>query len=434
MSGYHESKEHSSKMTEKERCEKARELCMVMSFARLQDALKDGVVALCTAAGLTVLQAMMQEQVVELAGPKGKHNKDRDCYRHGTEPSKVVLGGRKVSIERPRVRTIDGHEVPLEIYELVKDDNSLLERAMELMLHGLSSRNYKQALEWELDGEPGSTSKSTVSRNFIKATRKEAERLLHRRFDDLDIPIVMIDGVRFAEYHVIIAMGITIDGTKRILGLRIGSAENATVCKDLLTDLQERGLHASDGLLAIIDGSKALRSALKLVFGNRVLIQRCHVHKLQNVLDYLPKEQKPWVKRKMRQAWSMDDAGEALQALRSLATSLGSNYPDAAASLREGLEETVTVLRLQISGLLRQTLRSTNAIESLNYQVKSRTRNVKNWKNGSMVQRWVAAGLLDIETCLRRVKGFRDLPMLKSEVRRLTVGITDGAGNAWESA
>lgn len=427
MSGYHE---HAKTSTPSLEIAKRIHLIdgnpeqMGIFFEDLRDMLRDGLSSLCTAAGFAVLQTMMEADVTALAGPKGKHLPDRTAYRHGTERTSVVLGGQKVAVNRPRVRTCgdEGTELPIPTYEAVKQDDPLVEAALARMLHGLSSRDYRFGGDDPGAGcETKGTSKSSVSRRFIKATEAELNRLLRREIGELGIFVLLIDGVQFAKHNVIVCMGIDGEGRKHVLGLKIAATENARACKDLLRDLVERGLNADNGLLAIIDGSKALKSALKATFGDQVLIQRCQVHKLRNVTDYLAADQHPLVRRQMRKAWALDHAEEALRSLRSLATRLEENHPDAAASLREGLEETVTVQRLAISGLLRKTLSTTNAIESAFDIVRDRTRNVKHWQNGSMVKRWVGAGLLEAETRFRRIKGYRDMPMLRAEIRRLTV-------------
>jgi len=230
---------------------------------------------------------------------------------------------------------------------------------------------------------------------------------------------LLIDGIVLSDYTAVVAMGITSDGRKLVMGIRIGSTENAQVCRDLLTELVERGLQYNNGILAIIDGSKALRRALKDVFGQNVLIQRCQVHKMRNILDYLPKYKQEWVKRKLKKAWAAETAEAAIRSLRNLANSLQDEHPDAAASLREGLEETVTILRLDIPGLLQKSLRSTNGIESCFSMVAKNIKNVKNWKNGTMVQRWISAALLDAEQRAHRIPGYRSMSVLISEIKRL---------------
>lgn len=425
MSGYHGSKKASTKRVEVESESATVDVRMHLEFTleKLKDTLRSGVHSLCTATGLAVLYKMMEEDVTALVGPKGKHDPDRVGFRHGTEKTSVVLSGQKVAIERPRMRRIDGGgELPVETYEIAKHDDLLLEAALGRMLYGLSSRNYHRGQEaLPEDIKRHGSAKSTVSRRFIQATREELKRLMSRHLDTLNISVVLLDGVEFADTTVIVAMGIDHTGAKHVLGMKQGATENATVCKDLLADLIERGLHGDDGLLAIIDGSKALRSALKAIFGEQVLIQRCRVHKKRNVLDYLPKEQRPWVNRKLNQAWAMKDADEAIRSLKGLATHLETQHPDAANSLREGLDETVTVMRLGVSGLLQKSLSTTNAIESAFDTVRAHTRNVKRWRNGNMIQRWTVAGLLAAEERFRRINGYKEMPSLRAAIRRLAV-------------
>lgn len=424
MSGYHGNKKASMKSTRVEETSGGN-LGMQLDFSLedLKEVLRGGVHALCTAAGLSVLYKMMEEDVTALVGPKGKHNPDRIGVRHGTEKTSVVLSGQRVAVERPRVRKADGSgELPVETYEIAKHDDLLLEAALARMLYGLSSRNYQRGQDaLPEETETHGTSKSTVSRRFIQATEAELKKLMSRKLDDLGLSVLLLDGVHFAGTTVVVAMGIDRKGAKHVLGIKHGATENATVCKDLLADLIDRGLDADDGILAIIDGSKALHSALKAVFGNRVLIQRCRVHKRRNVLDYLPKAQRSWVNRQLTKAWALDSAEEAIRSLRALATRLETQYPDAAPSLREGLDDTVTVIRLGVSGLLQKSLSTTNAIESAFDTVRSHTRNVKRWHNGTMIQRWAAAGLLAAEERFRRIKGYRDMHLLRAGIRRLTI-------------
>jgi putative transposase len=423
MSGYHGNKQASTKRMQVESEPTVETVHLEFSLEQLKDMLRSGVHSLCTAAGLTVLYKMMDEDVTALAGPKGKHDPNRVGYRHGTEGTSVVLSGQRVAIQRPRVRSKNGTgELPIETYEIAKNDDLLLEVALARMLHGLSSRNYLKGQEaLPEDTKRHGSAKSTVSRRFTQATQAEFKRLMSRRLDSLNISVLLLDGVEFAETTVVVAMGIDETGAKHVLGMRLGATENAAVCKDLLADLVERGLDAEDGLLAIIDGAKALRSALKTVYGERVLVQRCRVHKKRNVLDYLPKEQRPWVKRQLTKAWAMTDADEAIRSLKGLATHLETHHPDAAGSLREGLEETVTVMQLGVSGLLQKSLSTTNAIESAFDTVRTHARNVKRWRNGNMIQRWTAAGLLAAEERFRRIKGYKEMQALRTAIRRQTV-------------
>lgn len=405
-----------------------------LTLADLRDAVKGRFNSFCMAVGLEALMALMEQDVEAVAGPKGKHDAKRRAYRHGTQPTSIPMGSQRIAIDRPRVRSTDTRqELPIPSYEAFANDDQLLEAALGRMLYGLSTRDYGHTIDDYGDvGEALGTSKSAISQRFIKASSKEAKKVLGRRFDELAIPVFMIDGIVLGDYTAIVVLGITADGKKLIMGVRVGSTENAEVCHDLLTDLIERGLCYERGLLAVIDGSKALRKALKDVFGQHVLIQRCQVHKTRNVLAYLPKHKRDWVKRNLQRAWAAETAEEATRQLHSLATGLNNDYPDAAASLREGLEETVTISRLDIPGLLRKSLRSTNSIESTFSMVAKNIRNVKNWQNGSMVQRWVSAALLDAESRTRRIKGHRFLPMLAAELKKMTsreAGDTENESN-----
>jgi len=393
-----------------------------LSSEALQAVIKGRFGSFCIAVGIQTVLTMMEQDVEEVVGKKNKHNRNRTAYRHGSQKTTIPTGSQRIAIERPRMRSVaTGDELPVPSYEAFANDDELLGAALRRMLHGLSSREYRHGIDpvGEVAVSSG-TSKSAISERFIRASAKEAQKVLGRRFDDQDIPVIMIDGIVLGDYTAIVAMGVTSDGQKIIMGVRIGSTENAQSCHDLLVDLAERGLRYEDGLLAIIDGSKALRKALKGVFGQHVLIQRCQVHKLRNVQGYLPKHQYAWVKRLLGKAWASETADEAIRELRSLATSLEHKHPDAAASLREGLEETVTILRMNLPGLLQRSLRSTNAIESAFSVAAKNLKNVKNWKNGDMVQRWVCSALLDAESRMHRIPGHRSMSVLMTEIKLLT--------------
>lgn len=392
---------------------------MQLSLLDVLEATKDGLMALAVQTGLRVMEIMMEEEVNALVGPKGKHNAERKAVRHGTEKGSVVLGGRKVAVKKVRVRSVDGHEIPLETYRAFQDPMLLTQAALERMIHGLSTRNYAHGLEpvgEEL--ESSGTSKSTVSRRFIAGTKKLLAELMHRRLDGRRYVALIIDGIVMEEHTVVAALGIDTEGKKQMLGVWHGATENAAVCKALLSDLVERGLKTDDGILVVIDGSKALRAAVRDVLGDTALVQRCQVHKERNVLEHLPEKQREWVKKRLREAWRHENEQDALAALRRLAGQLEKAYPGAAASLREGLEETVTVIRLGVPELLQGTLRSTNAIESANEQVRIVSRNVKRWQNGEQVLRWAAAGFLEAEKKFRTVKGYRQIPMLMKALHK----------------
>ncbi len=398
---------------------------MALSLDAIRQRAKDGLLALCVDVGLSTLEMMFEEELEEKIGKKGKHSAQWSSYRHSHEPRKVVLGGRKVEVSRPRPRTVDGKEVTLETYEAFKDSEILARHAFQTMLHGLSIRNYAFGLEDVGEVEAAGISKSALSRRFARMTQAALADLLAKPLDGLDLVLLYIDGIVVAEHTAVCALGIDIKGRKHVLGLWEGATENAAVCKGLLTNLAERGLRV-EGLLVIIDGSKALRRAVADVLGNDVPVQRCQVHKMRNVLDHLPEEQRPWVKRKLAAAWAEPDADRAEKALKALADSLERDYPGVAASLREGLEETMTINRLMLTGALRRTLRSTNPIDSATEMARTTARRVKRWRNGNQVLRWTLAGLQEAERRFRRVAGYRELPLLRMRLRGEGLNTTMG--------
>jgi transposase-like protein len=391
--------------------------------ARVQEALgqlvgaaKQGLLALSVGVGLGVLEELMAEEVDEVVGPRGKHDPDRRAVRHGYEAGEVTLGGRRVAVERPRVRTADRErEVPLEIYAHFADRDPLTRVVLEQMLAGVSTRRFSRTREpvgEEVEQGARSTSKSAVSREFIARTRENLDALMSRRLDDVRLAAMMIDGIDLKGRCCVVALGITTDGVKVPLGLWDGSTENATVATALLSDLVDRGLDVEQGILFVIDGAKALRKAIRAVFGDRAPVQRCVRHKERGVLDHLPDRDRPPVKRRLRRAWAESDHHRAREQLHALAAELERSYPGAAASLREGLEETLTLTRLGVRGNLRKTLESTNACESMIEITRRTSRNVKRWRNGDMCLRWTAAGMLEAERQFRRIIGYSDLAKL----------------------
>jgi transposase-like protein len=295
------------------------------------------------------------------------------------------------------------------------------------MLAGLSGRRYSSALEpvgEQVEASSSGTSQSSVSRRFITATAQRLAEFRARPLDDQRWLIVFLDGFDFAGHMMIGALGVTADGTKVPLGVVEGSTENASVVRHLITGLRDRGLDASEGILFVLDGGKALKTAVTNVFGDQAVIARCRVHKERNVMDHLPEAERPWVRRKLRAAWANPNANEAEATLKALAARLDKVNPDAAASLREGLAETVTVTRLGITGTLLKTVMSTNPVESMIEIVRAHARNVKRWQDGDMRLRWAAAGMLAASAQFRRVKGYRQLPKLAAELRK-TAGAND---------
>jgi transposase-like protein len=391
------------------------------ALGQLVGAAKEGLLALSVGVGLGVLSELMEEEVDDVVGPKGKWNPDRTAVRHGHEDGEVTLGGRRVEARRPRVRTADGEaEVPLVTYEHFADRDPLGRVVLERMLAGVSTRRYRRTQEpvgEQVETKARSTSKSSVSRTFVERTREALGELMSRQLADLRLAVMMLDGLELKGRMMIVALGITTEGVKIPLGLWEGSTENATVATALLSDLVERGLDPEQGMLFVIDGSKALRKAIRSVFGE-VPVQRCLWHKERNVMKHLPERDRPPIKARMRKAWRETDYPRALEQLQRLASELDRAHPGAAGSLREGVEETLTVIRLGIKGKLRRTLESTNPCESMIDTVRTTQRNVKNWSSGEMGLRWTAAGMLEAENQFRKVIGYTDLPRLAVAIER----------------
>jgi transposase-like protein len=392
-----------------------------VAMAEIAENVGEGLLALAVGAGLQVMQTLMDADVTALAGPKGKHDQGRIAVRHGREHGSVSLGGRRVPVTRPRVRAADGTgELPIPSYELFTSTEILGKMAMEKMLAGLSTRRYPVGLEpvgAQITGKSSATSKSAVSRRFVAMTETALAELLAADLSGLDLVALMIDGVHFAESCCIVALGIGIDGVKHPLALVEGSTENATLVTELLVDLRERSLDVTRPMLVGIDGSKALRKAVIDVLDHPV-IQRCQLHKVRNVKDHLPQRLRSSVGRRMTDAYHADSALEAEAALLALAKELDRTHPGAAASLREGLDQTLTVLRLGVPPTLARTLRSTNCIESMISVCREHAGNVKRWRDGQMALRWCAAGMVEAGKQFRRVNGHLHLPALRTALER----------------
>ena len=392
------------------------------ALGQLVGAAKEGLLALSVGVGLGVLEELMAEEVEEVCGPKGKHDPDRVAYRHGSDDGEVTLGGRRVGVERPRMRTKDGsEEVPVRTYEHFASRDQLTAVVLERMLAGVSTRRYRRLQEpvgEPVEQQARSTSKSAVSRTFIARTKDALLQLMARPLADVRLAVLMIDGVGLKDHTCVVALGITTDGVKLPLGLWEGSTENKTVTSELLSNLVHRGRDVEQGVLVVIDGSKALRAAVNDVLGKRTPVQRCQIHKERNVLDHLAERDRDLVKRRLRRAWAESDYERALEQLTMLAGELDRSHPGAAASLREGMAETLTVTRLGVQGSLRKTLASTNPCESMIECVRRSARNVKYWQNGEMCLRWTAAGMLEAEQQFRRIIGYHDLAKLAARVER----------------
>jgi putative transposase len=394
---------------------------VIVAMSEIAENMGEGLLALAVGAGLQVMQALMDADVTELAGPKGRHDGARTAVRHGRERGSVTLGGRRVPVTRPRVRAADGAgELPIASYELFSSTEILGKLAMEKMLAGLSTRRYSVGLEpvgQQVAEKCSATGKSAVSRRFVAMTETALAELLSQDLSGLDLVAVMIDGVHFAESCCVVALGIGIDGVKHPLALVEGSTENATLVTDLLVGLRERGLDVTRPMLVGLDGSKALRRAVLDVLDHPV-IQRCQLHKIRNVKDHLPQRLRSSVGHRMTDAYHAGSALEAEAALLALAKELDRTHPGAAASLREGLDETLTVLRLNVPPTLARTLRSTNAIESMISVCREHAGNVKRWRDGQMALRWCAAGMVEAGKQFRRVNGHLHLTTLRAALER----------------
>ena len=392
-----------------------------VAMAEIAESMQEGLLALAVGAGLQVMQVLMDADVTALAGPTGRHDQARTAVRHGRERGSVTLGGRRVAVTRPRVRAADGSgELPVASYELFTSTEVLGTMALEKMLAGLSTRRYAVGLEpvgQQVSETSSATSKSAVSRRFVAMTETALAELLSQDLCGLDLVALMIDGVHFAESCCVVALGIGIDGVKHPLALVEGSTENATLVTELLVDLRGRSLEVTRPMLVGIDGSKALRKAVIDVLDHPV-IQRCQLHKVRNVKDHLPQRLRSSVGRRMTDAYHADSALEAEAALLALAKELDRAHPGAAASLREGLDQTLTVLRLGVPPTLARTLRSTNCIESMISVCREHADNVKRWRDGQMALRWCAAGMVEAGKQFRRVNGHLHLPTLRAALQR----------------
>jgi putative transposase len=394
-----------------------------VALAELAGEMREGLLALAVGTGLQVMAAIMEEDVIAKCGPRGRHDASRTAVRHGHGAGSVSLGGRRIPVRRPRMRAADGSgELAVPSYELFSDTEVLGRMALDRMLSGLSTRRYRAGLEpvgARVETSAAATTKSAVSRRFVAQTESALAQLLAADLSGLDLVALMVDGVHFGEHTCVVALGIDIDGAKHPLSLVEGSTENTTLVTDLIVGLRERGLDTTRPILAVIDGSKALRRAVLDVF-DRPVIGRCQLHKIRNVEDRLPEKLRSVVASRMRRAYHADSALAAEAELCALAAELDRTHPGAAASLREGMAETLTVLRLGVSPTLARTLRSTNAIESMISICRTHASNVKRWRDGQMALRWCAAGMVEAAKQFRRVNGHMHLRSLRDTLNRVT--------------
>jgi len=388
-----------------------------LAFAAIADAratLHDAIVG----AGMTVMEALLEAERTTLCGPRYVHDEGRRAKRWGHTIGELSLGGRRVQLRRPRAQTMDGREVRLASWERFAAADPLTPRAVEQMVLGVSTRKYARSVE---PAPPGfssrGASKSAVSRRFVAATREQLAQMMGRSLAGLALCAVMIDGIHIGEHLVLIALGIDELGDKHVLGLYEGATENAAVCTGLLADLVSRGLRTDRSILFVIDGSKALANGIRATFGARAVIQRCQVHKRRNVVDHLPDEMKKSVGRTISTAYKCGDAARAKRMLESLARQLERKHPAAAGSLREGLDETLTVLRFDLPLWLTRTLATTNPIEFINARVRKTTGNVARWDGGEMVLRWLALALDEAAKTFRKLRGYKGIPKLVAALR-----------------
>ena len=392
-----------------------------VALGQLVGEMSEGLLALAVGTGLQVMAALMEADVTAACGPRSHHDPDRAAVRHGHGAGSVTLGGRRIPVERPRMRATDGSgEVAVASYELFSDTEILGRMALERMLAGLSTRRYPVALEpvgARTEKTATSTSRFAVSRRFVAQTETALAALLAADLTSLDLVALMVDGVHFGEHTCVVALGIDIDGIKHPLSLVEGSTENTTLVTELIVGLRERGLDVTRPILVVLDGSTALRRAVLDVF-DRPVLGRCQLHKIRNVADHLPEKLRTVVTSRMRQAYHADSALAAEAELTALAGELDRTHPGAAASLREGMTETLTVLRLGLPPTLARTFRSTNAVESMISICRDHAGNVKRWRDGQMALRWCAAGMAEAGKQFRRVNGHLHLRSLRDTLER----------------
>jgi len=387
-------------------------------WLQLPELVREALYETVITAGLACVDEVLEAERSRLCGARYQHLAERQALRAGHIASSLVLGGRRVAVSRPRARSVDGHELSLPSWRQWSARDPLTERAVEQMVLGVSTRRYARSLEpLPPNASVRGISKSTVSERFVYGTERKLAELMSRELNKFSLTALFIDGVHFGEHLVLAAVGVDEQGDKHVLGLHEGATENAAACKALLADLIERGLNPERSLLVVIDGAKALHKAVMEVFGARALIQRCREHKKRNVSESLPERLRASVRTMMNRAYATRDAKRAHRLLDNLARRLEDQHPGAAASLREGLGETLTVMRLGLPDSLERVLSSTNLIENLFSRVREIGRRVRRWQSGTMVLRWSAAGVLEAERGFRKIAGYRAMPILVAALR-----------------
>jgi transposase-like protein len=397
----------------------AESLQLAIPLPEVMSLVQQGLMSLALSAFTQLAEQMMQWEVNDLVGPKNQTDRDREKMRWGAQNGYCVVGGQKVPLKRPRVRDKRRKEVPLGSYEMLQQASLMEESVWQKIMHGLTTRRYSEIVR-ELEESYG-IEKSTVSEHFIQASRQRLQQLQQRPLGQHAICAMLIDGTCFEKQQLVVALGITLQGYKVVLGLEQGATENTTVVKHLLDEMGQRGVDFEVPRLYVLDGGKALHAAVKKVAGQCALIQRCQVHKIRNVTDHLSEEYQSSVRSKLRNAYAMLDYADAKRARDSLWRQLMDLNPSAARSLEEGAEETLTVHRLRVPEKLRRSLASTNLIESTFSTVETVCRNVKRWQGGDQYLRWVASGLLWTESRWNRLHGYRELPILVKEMELAVV-------------
>lgn len=382
---------------------------LVMGVIETKQTLHSWVLSL----GIVVMQQMFNAEAERVVGPKHKRKKDRLANHWGSKETTFEFGGREVILRCPRVRG-GNQEIRLPMLEQLRKTDPIPKTVVEQILLGVSTRGYSSSLE----SPPPKTrtrndSKSSASRHLIEGTEKQLKEFIEHDLSDMRLCAIMLDGIRVAKRSVIVALGIDMEGEKHPLGLRVGSTENATVCTELMHELLKRGLSITGKMLFVIDGGKGLRKAIDDVFGTSAVVQRCRNHKIRNVKEHLPKHRHAYIERSMRDAYKSSTAKTARKRLKTLVSWLENNgHDDASSSLSEGLEETLTVLKLGLPPSLAKSLATTNAIENLMGTIRQKTRNVKRWRNDSMVKRWTTMALVHAHSRFRRIRGYRFLSEL----------------------
>lgn len=401
----------------------AEQVQLPLSIEGLVEMARESLSSFAVEVGLRLAECLLEDEVTRRCGPRYLRPGARSETRYGHQAGFVTIAGQKVRVRKPRVRSTTGQgEAGLENYALLQSAEAMPESALVKMVNGVSCRRYQEVVD--LARSAFGVKKSSVSRGFVRASARQLAQLAERRFDDERFAVIFVDAQPYAGEMLVVALGITTSGEKKLLGLRQGATENAAVCASLLEELRERGVKTDVPTLFVLDGAKALRAAVGRVWGKFAVVQRCQAHKKRNVEAHLPDKHHDELRRQLNLAYHHTDQRQALQALNTTVAWLRRLNPDAAASLQEGLEETLTVVRLGVPELLRKTLATTNPIESAFSVAEATTRRVKRWRDGDMRQRWCVAGLLDAERRFHRVKGYRHLKLLLDALQREVHGPT----------